>query len=155
MRISDWSSDVCSSDLVAGHLATDAGRLEDVHRLQQQRIYQADVAGHGSQLGGAAEPLEHRVDVVHGVTELVDGHVDRLTEVAVSVERVCFEEGPDLVGRREEPLVGGEGLLLGGEDRDDVARSEEHTYELQSLMRLSYAVFCLHKQNTTMIVYDT
>src|SRR3546814_20144959 len=87
MRISDWSSDVCSSDLVAGHLATDAGRLEDVHRLQQQRIYQADVAGHGSQLGGAAEPLEHRVDVVHGVTELVDGHVDRLTEVAVRVER--------------------------------------------------------------------
>src|SRR3546814_18658975 len=120
MRISDWSSDVCSSDLVAGHLATDAGRLEDVHRLQQQRIYQADVAGHGSQLGGAAEPPEHRVDVVHGVTELVDGHVDRLTEVAVSVERVCFEEGPDLVARREEPLVGGAGLLLGGGERDAV-----------------------------------
>src|SRR3546814_1329011 len=28
-------------------------------------------------------------------------------------------------------------------------RSEEHTYELQSLMRISYAVFCLQKKNTT------
>src|SRR3546814_3039818 len=29
-----------------------------------------------------------------------------------------------------------------------IGRSEEHTYELQSLMRISYAVFCLNKQNT-------
>src|SRR3546814_8064147 len=33
--------------------------------------------------------------------------------------------------------------------RDQSARSEEHTSELQSLMRISYAVFCLKKQNTT------
>src|SRR3546814_7739258 len=32
-------------------------------------------------------------------------------------------------------------------------RSEEHTYELQSLMRISYAVFCLKKQNTTTNYY--
>src|SRR3546814_6588351 len=31
---------------------------------------------------------------------------------------------------------------------EDVARSEEHTSELQSLMRISYAVFCLKKKNT-------
>src|SRR3546814_3128500 len=33
-------------------------------------------------------------------------------------------------------------------DRDDVRRSEEHTSELQSLMRISYAVFCLKKKIT-------
>src|SRR3546814_3860797 len=33
--------------------------------------------------------------------------------------------------------------------RDDGARSEEHTSELQSLMRISYAVFCLKKKNIT------
>src|SRR3546814_6686897 len=33
--------------------------------------------------------------------------------------------------------------------RSDAARSEEHTSELQSLMRISYAVFCLNKTNTT------
>src|SRR3546814_4265949 len=32
--------------------------------------------------------------------------------------------------------------------RDEVTRSEEHTSELQSLMRISYAVFCLKKKNT-------
>src|SRR3546814_7320613 len=31
-----------------------------------------------------------------------------------------------------------------------IQRSEEHTSELQSLMRISYAVFCLKKQNTTL-----
>src|SRR3546814_5013430 len=46
----------------------------------------------------------------------------------------------DLAGT---PLEAGVvGLLLGGE------RSEEHTSELQSLMRISYAVFCLKKKNT-------
>src|SRR3546814_9370666 len=34
-----------------------------------------------------------------------------------------------------------------GDDRHDPGRSEEHTSELQSLMRISYAVFCLKKKN--------
>src|SRR3546814_8208139 len=37
---------------------------------------------------------------------------------------------------------------LGDGDRHQQARSEEHTSELQSLMRISYAVFCLKKKNT-------
>src|SRR3546814_14740878 len=37
--------------------------------------------------------------------------------------------------------------------RLDVLRSEEHTSELQSLMRISYAVFCLKKKKTTTIIY--
>src|SRR3546814_4824366 len=44
-------------------------------------------------------------------------------------------------------------ILLGGMDGDrgiaDAGRSEEHTSELQSLMRISYAVFCLNKQKYT------
>src|SRR3546814_2937082 len=35
-----------------------------------------------------------------------------------------------------------------GVDMDDAARSEEHTSELQSLMRISYAVFCLNHKTT-------
>src|SRR3546814_10496654 len=38
---------------------------------------------------------------------------------------------------------------------DTLSRSEEHTSELQSLMRNSYAVFCLKKKNTNMILDDT
>src|SRR3546814_2230417 len=52
----------------------------------------------------------------------------------------------------EQPLMasfGGrvEGVLVRGMEMDDI-RSEEHTSELQSLMRISYAVFCLKNKNT-------
>src|SRR3546814_5397875 len=40
------------------------------------------------------------------------------------------------------------GAQAAAESFDDVERSEEHTSELQSLMRISYAVFCLNKKNT-------
>src|SRR3546814_8386804 len=49
-------------------------------------------------------------------------------------------------------LLKEEGLCLGGSSGINVAgaiRSEEHTSELQSLMRISYAVFCLKKKTTT------
>src|SRR3546814_10059063 len=39
-------------------------------------------------------------------------------------------------------------IARGGAQRRDLGRSEEHTSELQSLMRISYAVFCLNKQKT-------
>src|SRR3546814_2430453 len=38
-------------------------------------------------------------------------------------------------------------------DPSEITRSEEHTSELQSLMRISYAVFCLKKKNNTMYTY--
>src|SRR3546814_5520315 len=44
------------------------------------------------------------------------------------------------------PLVARGQLRIIGEDQ--LTRSEEHTSELQSLMRISYAVFCLKKKNT-------
>src|SRR3546814_11686008 len=44
----------------------------------------------------------------------------------------------------------------GGEGRQaSIARSEEHTSELQSLMRISYAVFCLKKKNILIIIFLT
>src|SRR3546814_9722704 len=49
--------------------------------------------------------------------------------------------------RRLVFLGGGRGAV-GGEDMRAVGRSEEHTSELQSLMRISYAVFCLKKKKT-------
>src|SRR3546814_9841569 len=70
-------------------------------------------------------------------------------------------EMPHAVGRRglverlHEAALGNANLGSGPLDvfvanrRIDIARSEEHTSELQSLMRLSYAVFCLTKKNST------
>src|SRR3546814_8689179 len=55
---------------------------------------------------------------------------------------------PALAARPPALPRGGAGHLASGVERCGV-RSEEHTSELQSLMRISYAVFCLKKKKTT------
>src|SRR3546814_2293523 len=128
MRISDWSSDVCSSDLLDG-------------RLQRRRIRQVDEAE--LQPGRAApdvleQPVGAAVEVVHG--DHVVAGVQQLQQRA---------HGGEAAGEGE---AGGTVLQIGDaglqcEARGVLAaRSEEHTSELQSLMRISYAVFCLKKK---------
>src|SRR3546814_6942802 len=100
MRISDWSSDVCSSDLRRfGHRVPVAARAV-VHRGRQTHPHHIGCHDQREDDGGDA-----KIDV--------DAH-----------------------GR-------------GGR------RSEEHTSELQSLMRISYAVFCLKKKIYTSTYYYT
>src|SRR3546814_5905233 len=62
-------------------------------------------------------------------------------------QKLGFKGYPDLKYSVGESLARGDG----GDDNGAPAstRSEEHTSELQSLMRISYAVFCLKKKNTT------
>src|SRR3546814_5302800 len=110
MRISDWSSDVCSSDLLApGH---------QIAHLHQRALIDAGV------LVRTLE-LHQRVDVDSGLARL--GLFRGANHDAGGVHLIDDAR----------PL---------GSDR---GRSEEHTSELQSLMRISYAVFCLKKQNST------
>src|SRR3546814_9224366 len=90
MRISDWSSDVCSSDLRADRDRPD--RRERRHRAVARMEGKAPA---GAVVSGRNGDRRHR---------------------------------PGLLGR------------------DNAARSEEHTSELQSLMRISYDVFCLKKK---------
>src|SRR3546814_6237787 len=108
MRISDWSSDVCSSDL-------------ERERADEMRV----AAGVGA---GVAQP---GFDAAHRFVEIAPGlgfGPARREDAGLTVERVDGE--PAIVGERGQA----------GE------RSEEHTSELQSLMRISYAVFCLKKK---------
>src|SRR3546814_4847650 len=118
MRISDWSSDVCSSDLWIAHRAGAPGGKAGEGEL--------DVARSKIKCRGV-EPAAHVADVP------VRSHAD-------------FDVG-DLLGAEE--LLLGESRPQGrGADAATAvaARSEEHTSELQSLMRNSYAVFCLTKK---------
>src|SRR3546814_6628584 len=112
MRSSDWSSDVCSSDL----------RHAQVTRVVVQRG--AAEAEHGEDVvAGQRHRRGSRVDVLHlQPRRATAGH--RLQWPA-HVLPVC----------RVSP--------------SKPTRSEEHTSELQSLMRISYAVFCLKKKTTT------
>src|SRR3546814_3594475 len=116
MRISDWSSDVCSSDLVG------AKRLDDRRPDQPLDIGARRVVG--TQLGpllGVERALQKRAE---------DGGLDLR---------------PAMLGRLNQHLQ----LLRVERDRSTIFRSEEHTSELQSLMRISYAVFCLKKKHKT------
>src|SRR3546814_1842658 len=131
MRISDWSSDVCSSDLAAYRQplgdGMDVGQHVRFVRQLDQRV--AVVARHRHH---AARPV-------------------MLERAGQQPDVVRGERAGDGVAR--EPLVV---LAFEGEANRPVAvdqaamgrRSEEHTSELQSLMRISYSVFCLQKKTT-------
>src|SRR3546814_3611240 len=134
VRISDWSSDVCSSDL----------RDQPVD-LQGQR--RAVVGGPGDDQRRARLVDQDGVDLVDDrVVEVALDHVlqAELHVVAqiVEAELVVGAVG-DVAGIGPAPLVVGEAV---DDAADAEPRSEEHTSELQSLMRIPYAVFCLKKQ---------
>src|SRR3546814_8593272 len=114
MRISDWSSDVCSSDLEARVLEA---RVAHLQRMAQRQA--ADFAG------------QQRQEGVHVLgVELLGLH-----ELPVHRPQALAQLGEALAGEALDGFAGGGEL-----------RSEEHTSELQSLMRISYAVFCLNKK---------
>src|SRR3546814_9316101 len=81
--------------------------------------------------------------------DLVDGAVAQDQRHAEAVQWHLGQR-VDVVGHLALAEARADFLLDGGEDGGQV-RSEEHTSELQSLMRISYAVFCLKKKNTTKI----
>src|SRR3546814_7451361 len=120
MRISDWSSDVCSSDLAA---------------LVDRRHVSGDEEAVLAELGGG--PLRLAPVAAEDVGALHLQHADR-----------ALRQGPAILVD-DAQLDPGQGEADGAGDALAVERSEEHTSELQSLMRISYAVFCLQKKKTT------
>src|SRR3546814_5729441 len=106
MRISDWSSDVCSSDLPENvQIGRSPQQLQEALRL------------------GVEIDVEQDVHVGAGA----------LAQGFYVVAQVAHMAALDIEVRLE--------------GRGKPRRSEEHTSELQSLMRISYAVFCLKKKN--------
>src|SRR3546814_6287128 len=118
MRISDWSSDVCSSDLVA--------EVELTYNWPPVDGSAPEEYSGGRNFGH----LAYRVDDIYATCQ-------RLMDAGVTINRpprdghMAFVRSPDGLSV---------GLLQEG-------RSEEHTSELQSLMSISYDVFCLKKKN--------
>src|SRR3546814_4988059 len=133
MRISDWSSDVCSSDL----LAVDAIHNERGYReIRRSLARQYDV--------GWTEPDIQVVDV----DMAGDRHLK--LEHAVTNGILLAQSDAEQVVQHLANLWG-YGTVLSEVDREGgkmLKRSEEHTSELQSLMRISYAVLCLKKKTT-------
>src|SRR3546814_5689722 len=142
MRISDWSSDVCSSDL--GHRA---------RRLFNALVHQYLIPG--VQIGTRiqVDPNSGAVINVHTTTRPVTPSKGcMLCNQAVSQARLREESISQemRVGQRyinEDDAPAPSVITLNALGASQAAnRSEEHTSELQSLMRISYAVFCLKKK---------
>src|SRR3546814_10023920 len=113
MRISDWSSDVCSSDLGEAH---------------------------------ALDVARQRIDLVAvvGDIRIAPHHQCRVPRRALVLGQIALEHAPNLeavakleTDHRIEQFARGDCLQIA------LGRSEEQTSELQSLMRISYAVFCM------------
>src|SRR3546814_9100939 len=108
MRISDWSADVCSSDLVAGRSRRRRQGPGAAHGALAAEHGRYQAAGRRRRCtGGGLDPRAHER---HGRTH-----------------------------RHQHGLVAEAWRMI---------KSEEHTSELPSLMRISYAVFCLKKKKT-------
>src|SRR3546814_5128860 len=87
-------------------------------------------------------PISTRTDTLFPYTTLFRSP----HRTALSVPVGCFGRSAEADGQSE---IGGVGAGRTEEQRRLVFRSEEHTSELQSLMRISYAVFCLKKKKIT------
>src|SRR3546814_9542486 len=131
MRISDWSSDVCSSDLwrTPGD-ATRPARLRHQDDRTRPCRRTGRKGGDSVQAGGAGVRGGRRSHGGSGMTVL-------------NGRKIFVVEDEPLILMALEDMLEDMGCALAGSASNLALRSEEHTSELQSLMRISYAVFCL------------
>src|SRR3546814_2819282 len=128
MRISDWSSDVCSSDLIVDGIESAAVKdKKGARRLG---------AGHRAGLTRCPQPPLHQRPRLR-----VGDHQQQAFEYLPGVSgRAALGDAVDAPGLGDEAFPVRRGVAL---QHALEHRSEAHTSELQSLMRTSYAVFCL------------
>src|SRR3546814_4256463 len=122
MRISDWSSDVCSSDLarVPGpHTRDEVGTLASAFNRMTQRL-----EAQTSALVNANSQLDNRRAFIEAVLSGVTAGI--LSVDQKGIVRLANSSARAILQHNE--------------------RSEEQTSELQTLLRISYAVFCLTKK---------
>src|SRR3546814_10699627 len=129
MRISDWSSDVCSSDLNAtARVHNDLGNLYKRRRQNNKALVHYK----------KALDLVRQLNFLPGISACLSNIGTVYLELRNPRDALPYlEEALDIKVKTGDKL---------GEAR---VRSEEHTSELQSLMRISYAVLCLKQKNIT------
>src|SRR3546814_3613539 len=135
MRISDWSSDVCSSDLAAAAAAGVRGLGLPARRPHAPAADRA--RGQGRRVM-APFPKIHDLYVSRMVVMTV--LLTWTVLVGLDVVNAMIGEFGD-VGKGNYGLLDAVTYIV-----YTIPRSEAHTSELQSLMRISYAVFCLKKK---------
>src|SRR3546814_7317379 len=127
MRISDWSSDVCSSDLIKSTSRILLAWIEEAETVTEEAWVKLipTLREEDSELWLTWNPERE--------TSATNKRFRNSTDPRTKIVEMNWRDNPwfpDILNRQRE------------KDK----RSEEHTSELQSLMRISYAVFCLKKK---------
>src|SRR3546814_1535072 len=138
MRISDWSSDVCSSDLERKRLAAVKNSQSTDERLQASQLAQQRAAA--TSLESSLEIARRNLDALNlraPVTGQLSGFSIQVGQSLQQGERIGQVDSP---GRNK--LIAGVDEFYLGRVAVGQKRSEEKTSELQFIMRQSYAVFC-------------
>src|SRR3546814_7853812 len=142
MSISDCSSDGCTSDLLDI-------RMPDMDGIAvQQRLVAGGIAIPVIVLTGHADVSIAVQAMKAGAVDLLEkpfGKAALIASIEAAFDRMTTTNGAAVRAARANRLLD----VLTRREREVLDRSEEHTSELQSLMRISYAVFCLKKKNQT------
>src|SRR3546814_8050733 len=133
MRISDWSSDVCSSDLTPQWRCIDTRMALAMSCVFSPEVRASSLATRSIEKSTASWGTGWCACWRSGCEATMWLPVARPNTIRSSSELVPRRLAPCTDTAAHSPM----------------ARSEEHTSELQSLMRISYAVFCLKKKNIT------
>src|SRR3546814_7847164 len=138
MRISDWSSDVCSSDLGRRHVACGAHVAQQGHPIL---VRQAKVEDDGVVAGGGdgGTRFVDGADGIGGETGPFETAADQLAQAVFVLEDQNAHDECRSRKRSVRHVFDGRAIL-----GLEAYRSEEPTSELQSLLRNSYAVLCLN-----------
>src|SRR3546814_3446330 len=137
MRISDWSSDVCSSDL-----SPRKPRLPALARGLRRRGRRAGSPALPKR--GTVQTMENAGYIALSRQMVLRREMDVIANNMANLNTPAFKGQSMLFVEYLETTDSGEKMSF-VQDISLVRRSEEHTSELQSLMRISYAVFCLKK----------
>src|SRR3546814_1124453 len=138
MRTSDWSSDVCSSDLVV--VEPGLSPLKQFDLLTEEQLYHAQ-----DEYGDDAFVAKIGAEAIRDLLGAIDLEKER-ENIRQELAETTSELKPKKLVKRLK-LV--ESFIDSGNRPEWMVltvRSVEHTSELQSLMRISYAVFCLKKK---------
>src|SRR3546814_1862531 len=146
MRISDWSSDVCSSDLFEefanGKSVTPAGSFPRIPYRESMLKY-----------GNDKPDLRNPLIITDVSLHFTGSGFGRFADIVAAGDVVRAIPAPSTAEKSRKffddmnSWAQGEGFAgLGYATRKGGERSEEHTSELQSLMRRSDAVFCFQKK---------
>src|ERR1700752_4298326 len=105
-----------STVLMTRHFAADVRLFEYIHRLQEQRIPDSEPPCYFLHLLTTREAIEDRIEIMQGMSDLIDRLFLHILQSTIGVESVLFEEETNLIAGGEEVIIGSSVLFVRRKD---------------------------------------